>query len=242
MLSFLVSIVGIFSVHVFLSRIEIVFQSLQDKRNKIFHILTIPLYLAPFFKELSSLLFIYIGIFVLGLILIYLFFEKFIEIVVEKNQVMILDSLILNIHGGISLQKSIKIVYSQLNRIEKIIFEPLLTLHEPTQVKTQSAELDKYLIELKNIMNSSNKVLDQLKSYRSGLKLSKKFKTKVRQVTQQIRAQALVSILIYLMLAGISWSFLGLKRFPEVIVGSVLMLILGVRLIFKMGSRIKWNL
>lgn len=164
------------------------------------------------------------------------------EIVVEKNQIQILDSIILNVNGGFSPQKSLRTVYFQLNHAEKIIFESLLTLQQSDFVKTESSELNQFLFELKNIINSPNKVLDQLKSFRNGLKLRKKFKTKVRQITQQIKAQACVSVLIYLILFGISWNFLGLAQFPKLIAVSVIMFVLGVKLVFKMGNRIKWNL
>ena len=90
-------------------------------------------------------------------------------------------------------------------------------------------------------MRESAKVIDQLISFRDGLKIQRNLRHRSRQVTQQIRAQAIVAIFIYLGIFLLSWHSFQLKSQPMLILLSFILFVIGEILIFWVGGRIKWK-
>ena len=98
-----------------------------------------------------------------------------------------------------------------------------------------------YFQELEFVLRSSTKVIDQLSSFRDGLKIQRNLRHKSGQVTKQIRAQAVVAIFIYCGIFLLSWLNFQLKEHPLLIAVSLLLLVTGEIVIFWAGGQIKWK-
>lgn len=215
----------------------------QKKMISYFVILQIPLYFFIFFKELLLCTWIYIGIFLTSLI----FFNKILEVFAKKTfqqrSIQVIDELILLMKTGKSAQASLKISYQRLTSWEKSVFKPFLFCFEEENQSVESILKEHlfYFEELKLILRSTSKVIDQLQSFRDGLKVQRNLRHRSVQVTKQIRAQAIVSILIYITFFILSWMNFDLSKQFGLISLSLILFLTGQFLVFFIGGKIKWK-
>lgn len=215
----------------------------RRKMISYFAIFQIPLYFFIFFKELFAFTLVYIGIFLLSLIC----FNKILSFCANKTfnlrSIQLIDELILLMKTGKSAQASLKVSYLQLSNWEKIVFKPLLFCfdHENQSIESISVAHQFYFEELKHILRSSTKVIDQLNSFREGLKVQRNLRHRSGQVTKQIRAQAVVSIFIYCGIFFLSWINFNLANQIALIAISISLFLAGEFLVFFLGGQIKWK-
>ncbi len=243
MLLILLSMFGIVIVRRNLSLLE-KFEVISVKKSIIFFvILQLPLYFNLVFKEQSAFLFYYIGIFLLTLIFYRKILIFFSNSTYEKCHLQVLDQLILLLKSGKSAQASLKIVLSSFSVWEKMIFRNLQTIFEIDQqeIKPLTEKHQFYFQEMHTILRSSSHVIEQLKSFREGLRIQRNLRHKSGQVTQQIRAQAMVSVIIYVGIFSLSHAYLNLKNSIALIFISLLLFLIGFGTIFIFGGRIKWK-
>lgn len=243
MLQTLLSLFGIAIVHRNLSLLEN-FEVISARKSQFFFIiLQLPLYFLMIFKDQTLLLFIYIGLFLLT----FIFYRKILNIFAlstyENCHLQVLDQLILLLKSGKSAQTSLKIVLSGFSAWEKLVFRDLQTIFE---IETQSTKPFTgknhfYFQEMQLILRSPSHVIDQLKSFREGLRIQRNLRHKSRQVTQQIRAQAFVSIGIYAAIFCLSRAYLNLMSSISIIFISLALFLVGLGCIFLIGGRIKWK-
>ncbi len=244
MIEVLISMFGFIIILRILSHLQ-KFQVLnQRKAIQLFFLFQLPMYFLLFFKDLFIVSLIYIGIFLLGLI----FFQKILTFFVkrthEKRSIQFIDELILLMKTGKSAQTSLKISYSQLSEWEKTVFKPILfcfDVDSSSKVSTIHLQQEFYFTELAFILVSSTKVIDQLSSFREGLKIQRNLRHKSVQVTKQIRAQAVVAVFIYCGIFLLSWQHFNLKQEIGLILLSLSIFTVGQVLIFIIGGRIKWK-
>ncbi|MFZ3230185.1 MAG: hypothetical protein WA160_08265 [Pseudobdellovibrio sp.] len=176
-----------------------------------------------------------------------IFFSKILSIFAKKtfNQrsIQLIDELILLMKTGKSAQASLKISYTQLSNWEKIVFKPFLFCFEQENQSNESILIEHqfYFEELKHILRSTTKVIDQLNSFREGLKVQRNLRHRSVQVTKQIHAQAIVSIFIYCGIFILSWCNFNLSNQFGLIFLSGIIFFIGEFLVFFIGGKIKWK-
>ena len=243
MFEVLISLFGIAIVYRNLSLLEKFEVISMKKMFTFFIILQFPVFLFVFFKEQLILVLLYIGIFSITLIFYRIILMKLARITYEKCHLRVLDHLILLLKSGKSAQSSLNQVLVSFSRWEKLVFRQMESIFELKSVeKADYFELSTlFFNEIKIILRSSHRVSDQLLSFREGLKIRRNLRHKSRQVAQQIRAQALVAILIFALLVCISLRYLNLARSPEIIIVSTALFVGGLLLVFLIGGKIRWK-
>lgn len=243
MFELLISMFGLTFIFRILSLLE-KFEVLNRKKMILFFVfLQVPIYFFIFFKELFVFTVIYIGIFFVSLI----FFNKILSFFAEKTflqrSIQLIDELILLMKTGKSAQTSIKIIYSHLSNWEKIVFKPTLFYFEHENCAHESIlkRHHFYFEELKQILRSSTKVIDQLSCFREGLRIQRNLRHRSGQVTKQIHAQAVVAIFIYIGMFFLSWFNFNLSNEVGLIMISLSLFVLGQVFVFVIGGKIKWK-
>lgn len=243
MFHILLSLFGIAIVYRNLSLLE-KFEVIGRKKMFLcFLFLQIPLFLFVFFKEQITFTLLFIGIFLLTLIFYRRILKKLAYVTYEKCHLRLLDHLILLLKSGKSGQVGVKIAFASLSGWEKIVFQEFAAIFELyDQEKFAAFDVNRfYFDDLKMILKSNHQIIEQLQSLREGLRLRYNLRHKSRQVTQQIRAQALVALFIFALFLFISFSNFNLKDHTEYLVVSITLFLAGFFLIFKLGGRIRWK-
>ena len=243
MFQMLISLFGIAIVYRNLSLLG-KFEVLSKRKIFLLSIIfQLPLFLFVFFKEQITLILLFIGVFSLTLIFYRQILMKWARLTYEKRHLRVLDHLILLLKSGKSAQSSLKIVLGTFSNWERLIFQPLETIFEMKE--RENADFFEvninYFNEIKIILRSNHQIADQLKSFREGLRIRHNLRHKSVQVTQQIRAQALVAVFIYVILLFISFEYFNLKGSLGILFVSLTMFTAGLSLIFFFGGRIRWK-
>lgn len=241
---FLLSIVGFLSVHRILYRLEKSFFMNRKKTTVSFVILTSPMYFFVFLKEHFAVLTVYIGVILLSLIFFSFIYEIKLKKVFLASHLNVIDGLILQMRVGYSTQKAISETFSHMNGAENIIYEPLRSILKPDfDVHANSYRWIRfYFSELNHIFKSETRLSEQLEMFKRGLKVQNRFLARTSQVTRQIKAQALVACLVYGLIFALSYYQLDLLSSPTAVILSLTLFLIGIFIIFKLGSKIKWKI
>lgn len=244
MTNFLISVFGFLIVDRILYRLEI-FNYISSPNRKKFLIFSLFTYvLFSIFKDLIVVNMSLFGIFLGFLMFFYIFHEKKLQTLFENRHKSLIDELILIIQTGCSPIKALDDVMNTFSVYEKKVFWPLNTLlGSQQQFSRVSGTINhNYFIELIEILQQKSRVIDQLDTFRNSLQIQIKLRRKSRTVTAASKAQAIVAVLIYFVFLTISWMQFNLQDYPRVLMTSVVLLVLGLLMIFKMGNRIKWTI
>ena len=244
MTNFLISVFGFLVVDRISYRLEIFkYISLLTRRN--IRTLSLIFYvLISIFKDLWVLNLILFGILFAFLIFFYIFHEKKLENLFESRHKAVIDELILIIQTGNSPIKAVNDVVTAMTIYEKKVFSPLKIVTEPNisnNLRTQFHFHQNYFDELTEILRQKTRVIDQLETLRNNLHIQIKLRRRSRTVTASTRAQAVVSVFIYLVFLWISWTQFNLKLYPLLLTCSLLLFSVGIFAVFKGGSKIKWT-
>jgi hypothetical protein len=176
-----------------------------------------------------------------------IYFNKILSFCANKTflqrSIQLIDELILLMKTGKSAQASLKACYLQLTNWEKLVFKPFLFCFEQENQSNESILKGHqfYFEELKHILRSTTKVIDQLNSFREGLKVQRNLRHRSGQVTKQIRAQAFVAVFIYCGIFLLSWTNFNLSNQMGLILLSFSLFLAGEFLVFFLGGKIKWK-
>ncbi len=241
---FLLSTIGFLSVHRIMYRLEKFFFINQKKTMFLFVLLTYPMYFFVFIKEHFALLTVYIGLILASLIFFSFIYEIKLKKVFLSSHLHVIDGLILQIRVGYSNQKAISETLSHRIGVENIIYEPLRAiLKSDFDVHTNSYRWMRfYFSELHHIFKSEVRISEQLEMFKRGLKVQNRFLARTSQVTRQIKAQALVACLVYGLIFVLSYYQLNLMSSLTTIILSLALFLIGILIIFKLGSKIKWTI
>lgn len=240
----LFSLFGFVVVDRFLSRLEKFKIISASKRNFFFVASVFPLYVLVIFKEQIIYFTVYIGLFLISLMSFYYYFEKTLENSFPQRQILLLDTLILQMSVGSSPQKALHIALKSISAREKRVFEPLQHIFSDdfSEKQIQFSFSKSFILELRHLLRGTSRVMEQLQSFRQGLKIQINLRHKSRQASMQTRAQAVVAAFVYAVIFFISNQYLGLaQNFPAMLT-SLLLFTAGLVLIFKMGDNIKWRI
>ncbi|MGZ3726093.1 MAG: hypothetical protein ACXWQQ_09830 [Pseudobdellovibrio sp.] len=243
MMDLFISMFGIVIVHRISSLIEKWEVVSVRKRKFTFLFLQLPLLLPLFFKELESLVLIYIGIILIILILSDQIFEYFCKFSLEKMSLSLIQRLLLHLSTGLSAQSVLQNVWNELSAFEKHVFAPLQHVLDEKKVSfDKKNRFERFFFdELAQIFISNSQIVDQLKSFRRILQLQHNLRHRSRQSLYQARAQAVVCALIYVFILTISVQFLQNEVFSALSAVSFAMMALGLYFTFKMGSVMRWK-
>ena len=225
MCELLLSMFGFLIIFRILSLLEKFSVITRKKMISVFILFQVPLYFFIFFKELFVLTWFYIGIFLTGLI----FFNKILSFCANKTfqklSIQIIDELVLLMKTGKSAQASLKMSYMQLSNWEKIVFKPFLFCFDPENSVNESIQKSHqfYFDEMKYILRSTTRIIDQLCSFREGMKVQRNLRHRSGQVTKQIRAQAVVALFIYIGMFLLSWHNFDLSGQLQLVSLSILL-------------------
>ena len=244
MLFLLLSIFGLIVSDRFVYRLEMFNFIFPRFRKIIFVVLNLPSVFFLFFKEHYIYFTTYIGVILLSLTFLNVYFEIFLKKVFLQAQIRVLEAINLNVKAGKSPLKAAKLTFNSLSKIEKMIFEPLnhVEVEQKVPIYAQKKIFANFFAELFFILRSHNRISEQIEQFKRGLRIQNNLRHKSRLATVQVRAQAIVAVFIYIFLLFFSFSELQLARFPEVIVVSLILMSSGVALILMKGEKIKWTI
>lgn len=251
MLFLLISIFGLFISDRFVYRLENFHIIFPKIRKVLFVILNIPSLYFLFFKEHLILFYVYIGLILVSLIFLNIYFELMLKNTFFRGQIKVLEAINLHIKSGQSPLKSAKIVFQTLTHVEKIVFEPLNYIEvdvvvgegaKAVPIYARKKFASQFFDEMYFILRSSTRVSDQIDQFKRGLRIQNNLRHKSRLSALQVRAQAVVATLIYVFLLCFAIAELQLLNYPAVIGISVLMMTAGLTVILKKGNSIKWTI
>ena len=243
MIQLLFSVVGLMFVYRTLSLLEKI-GVLNSVYSKIlFVFLQIPLLLSSFFKELHAFNTIYIGVFSLILILQSQIIAFFRRKTFEKLHLSLIQQILIHISCGQSPKSGLQSALMQLNEFERTCVSTLFhVFDEKITINTSLSAFEiSYYEELARVLIAKSHVKLQLLRFRQLLNVKKNLRHKSGQILTQIRAQAVICVVLYIVMLSLSHLFLGLHLMSPSVFVSLVMLFLGVYLILKGGAHIKWK-
>jgi hypothetical protein len=238
-----ISAFGTAFIYRFLSLLEKVevFNRVQNNFVSIF--LQLFLWVLLYFKEQRYLTYIYIGTFVIILILSNKIISLFTHFSFEKLHLSIIQRVLVQISRGQSAQASVKLVFNELSRFEKIVFADLECVFCKKKSKTAPTwpHHQYFFDEIDQILNSKTQISVQLNELRQFLSIRSNLRHRSRQILLQTRAQAVVCTLIYIFFWFLSCRFLNMNVFSTASAASLALFSLGLFIILKLGTGFKWK-
>ncbi|MNT27442.1 hypothetical protein D3C72_1630730 [compost metagenome] len=184
----------------------------------------------------------------IGILLISLKFSpKILRFILERRLataiIPFLDAVILGLQAGQSFRSSL---HAAIESQSGWIRNQLRDLYNSVVMSDEVIDLKSALLadlreEFREIDRSQMKCADQLRALRRQLKMREDFRRRSGQVTQQIKAQAIIVTALFCALAGFVIAQFGWKEHAKLILLSSAVFILGLIWIFLMGRRFKWN-
>jgi hypothetical protein len=241
---FSISAVGFAIVHRILSSVAREF-ALTQRTYVGVSILCLILFvvMSTLFRTEPFLLWLFIGILLISL----KFSPKILRFILERRlataMIPFLDAVILGLQAGQSFRVSF---HAAIESQRGWIRNQLRDLYNSVVMNDGVVDLKSALLadlreEFLEIDRSQMKCVDQLKALRRQQKLREDFRRRSGQVTQQIKAQAIIVTALFCGLAGFVIAQFGWRAHAKLILLSSVVFILGLIWIFSMGRRLKWN-
>lgn len=239
----LISVFGTAFIYRFLSLLEKVEVFNRVQRSFVSFLLQLFMWFLLYFKEQRYITYIYIGTFVIILILSDKIISVFIHFSFEKLHLSIIQRVLVQISRGQSAQASVKIVFNELSTFEKLVFADLQRVFTADKSKTAPtlSHHQYFFDEIIEILNSKTQISVQLNELRQFLSLRTNLRHRSRQILLQTRAQAVVCTLIYIFFWVLSCRFLNMNVFSAASVVSLALFCAGLLIILKLGTGFKWR-
>lgn len=188
-------------------------------------------------------LWVFFGTILILLKLFPYFFSYYQEKLIQAHTLRALDHLILGVQSGQSLRTSLMMISRQESSLLRVSWENLAhaICFENSSSGLQSQTLKNLFNELQRIEKSQSKCGDQLRSLRKNLKTLEDFRRRSGQVSLQIRMQAAISALLYVVLLLFMVAQFGFFQHRVVIMASGTLFFVGMVTVFVIGRRIQWN-
>lgn len=194
-------------------------------------------------KSSSLTLWLFIGILLTSLKFFPIILRIFLNHRIRKVLIPYLDLVILNIQSGksmhVSMREATEIqegwIKNQLKEVHLYVFA------EDASPPAKSALLKRFSTELHRIAHSQSKYFEQLKALRRELKMQEDFRRRSGQVTQQLKAQAIIVTALYLALLSFIILQFGFFENRKLILLSVIVFKIGLFWMFMIGRRMKWK-
>jgi hypothetical protein len=241
---FLISVVGFSIVHRILSSIAGEF-ALTQRNFVVASVMCLLIFVSSsaLLHNEPFILWLFIGILLITLKFSPNILRFFLERKLMTTVIPFLDAVILGLQAGQSFRSSLHVaIESQQGWIRnqlRDLYNSVVMSDEVIDLK--SALLADLREEFREIDRSQMKCVDQLRALRRQLKMREDFRRRSGQVTQQIKAQAIIVTALFCALAGFVIAQFGWKEHSKLILLSSLVFILGLTMIFLIGKRFKWN-
>ena len=198
-----------------------------------------------FIFSISSLILIFIiGLFIFSLKFLSFFVEKWIETSLPHLYLEILDEIILSVQVGSSvksaLQKSLAHREGWQHHLWSSALDVMTGKLDLEQIRSKNKR--KVFQELCELINEKFKLLDTIKLIRHHLKMELNLRRKSRQASQQARTQSILLSLFYLLGVIFLTTRFGFSTYPRILLGSFVLFLLGLVLMWWMTRRQKWDL
>lgn len=238
-----ISAFGTAFIYRFLSLLEKVEVFNRVQRILVSISLQLFLWFLLYFKEQRYITYIYIGTFVIILILSDKIISLFTHFSFEKLHLSIIQRVLVQISRGQSAQASVKLVFNELSTFEKIVFADLQRVFINNKSKTAPtlSHHQYFFDEMVEIVNSKTQISVQLNELRQFLSLRTNLRHRSRQILLQTRAQAVVCTLIYIFFWFLSCRFLSMNLYSSAAVASLALFALGLFIILKLGMGFRWK-
>ena len=239
----LVSIIGIAIFFRISSLVEKYFVILRLKSKNVLAFMSLPLLFNLFFKELLLWNIIYIGIFLLILILLDKISEKIRRISFGKLHLDILQRIFLTMSSGFSLTTAIQRVWSEMGAFERQVFCEISELVDKKSVQTAQLSVEQrfFYRELGEIQRTDSHALEQVQELRRILTIQRNLRHRSRLCLVQIRGQAVICLVLYGFLIVLSVQFLGLKIISGPTLVASVVHVVGIILIFRAEKSFRWK-
>lgn len=242
----LFSITGLLAVNQIEREISKVFTLSKFKKALLYILLNLISLIFLIFKEQLLLFVSFIGLILIFLICLRIYFYFFLKKVFLNSQIQVVEVIKLNILSGHSAINSCELMLNSLTQLQYKVFSTVLTqlkdqkvpIYAQNSVESMSSE---FTSEIVKILRGKTHVAERLSRFKKGLVLQNNLKKKLSLALLQTRAQAMVAFFIYILLFFVSWSSLGLKKHLDVAAISFFLMLCGLFIIFKLGKSIKWT-
>lgn len=244
LLTFLIIIVG-FLLQYRLSQNIFRQFSISQKQKIDFQIIMLLFFMLMTFIFLAqpATVWLFIGIILITLIVFPFFFRIYCKKLLKKQLIHVFDELILLLQSGKSFRSSFLECLQNQNGWIKIQLNEIYAFIT-TQQDIQSIS-DPFIrdisIQLIHIDRTKNRTVEQIRALRNQLKLIEDFKRKSAQVSLQIKAQAVVTTVMYILLMIYMGSQFGFKENIFVFTISTITFCIGLGSIFLIGRNLKWK-
>jgi hypothetical protein len=186
--------------------------------------------------------------FFFGTILIFLkslphFFSRYLENLIQRHTLRMLDHLVLGVQSGQSLRTSLHMLSAQESSLLRIPLQNLAHAigYENSPVNLGSMALKKLYEEISRIEKSQSKCADQLRALRKQIKTMEDFRRRSGQVTMQIRMQAVISAVLYAALLLFMITQFSFSENRALILTSGVLFAAGLVTVFVIGRRTRWT-
>lgn len=161
-----------------------------------------------------------------------------------KQFYLFINEIVLNMHSGMSLRQSMRMILPQTHprfrkRLEKltefVVFSPHIS------PKTFLPEEFELISVLKKIDQETHSGLQHIENYRRKLKITLDFRHRSGQILGQIRLQAIILSVLYAILLAYSIQQRSFFEYLELTFLSIGLFMFGLLWIFWAGRRIKWK-
>jgi len=163
----------------------------------------------------------------------------------QREILPFLDELTLQIRGGNSLRESLSEVGARA-RFRKSVdlneIPGLIRIPEREKGLKLIAEAQELLSELQKMDLSSARIAEKLRAYRKKEKMIQGFRQRSSQVTGQVRAQAGVCAILYLILLAWTWFHQPEAVSSWIGMVSVTFFASGLMAMFLLGRSFRWTL
>lgn len=244
MISFLVSLLGYWIAIRTVSQVATEF-SISIKHQQIVSaiIMIIIVVLMGSTKSSSLTLWLFIGILLKSLKCFPIILRILLNRRIRRTLIPYLDLVILNVQSGksmrVSMAEAAEIqdgwIRNQLKEVHLYVFA------DEASPPAKSALLKRFSIELHRIARSQSKYFEQLKALRRELKMQEDFRRRSGQVSQQLKAQAIIVTALYLALLGFVIVQFGFNENRNLIFLSAAIFKSGLFSMFMIGRRMKWK-
>lgn len=170
-------------------------------------------------------------------------FFRYLETLIQRQTLRILDHMVLGVQSGHSLRVSLAALATQESSLLRIPLENLYhaIAFDSAVEDLGSATLARLFEDLMRIEKSQSKCADQLRSLRKRVKTIEDFRRRSGQVAMQIRMQAAISALLYIGLMAFMISQFGFLAYRALILLSGVLFLSGLVTVFVIGRRVRWN-
>ncbi|MFZ4403118.1 MAG: hypothetical protein ACOYOK_03370 [Pseudobdellovibrionaceae bacterium] len=170
--------------------------------------------------------------------------NRYLESKLASIRIDLLDQILLSLQSGkdfkFSVREAIDFQPQGLRLLLNDIYIEIF-LNEKSNMEVKN-RIQSFFVELKEIAYLQTKVAENIRHYRSQLRLQEKFRHKSGQITLQARIQAGLMAMLYFSLLIFVINYFEWHQHKKIIVGSFICFVVGQTLILNIGRSYKWKM